>query len=121
MLQKVEALAGRQLTQKQIHENLGITHNVWYKRCTEHPELRKAFMRGQTNMVAHVAGKLLTQINEGNVSATIFFLKTKGGWTEGTEETKPENTEKQSLTINETDPTEASKIYQEIMRGTNNG
>ncbi len=67
-------------------------------------------------MKSYVSGKLIKLIDEGNAAATIFFLKTKGGWIDATEEKKePEN--KPDLVINVTDAIDASKIYQEIMRG----
>ena len=119
VLEKVRQMASRQLNQTEIIDILGVNEQVWYRRCISHPELKQAFLQGKAQMKSFVAGKLIQQIQEGNTAATIFFLKTKGGWVEADKEKEPEINNKPDLTINVTDPIDASKIYQEIMKGTN--
>ena len=116
ILDRVRQMASRQLNQSEIIDILGINEQVWYRRCIAHPELKQAFLQGKAQMKSYVAGKLIKLIDEGNAPATIFFLKTKGGWVDAGEENKePEH--KPDLVINVSDPIDASKIYQDIMKG----
>lgn len=118
ILQQVEALGGRGLTQIQICDYFGISQFTWTNRAKETPELKLAFKRGKSKQIAKVSGKLIEQINGGSVPATIFYLKTQAGWRD---ESLHENEHKESdavpnMTINVNDPIEAAKLYQEFMR-----
>lgn len=119
ILEKVRQMASRQLNQGEIIDVLGINEQAWYRRCLSHPELKKAYLQGKSQMKSYVAGKLIRAIDEGDIAATIFFLKTKGGWVSADKELEQEKEPevKPDLVINVTDPIDASKIYQEIMRG----
>ena len=56
---------------------------------------------------------------EQEATKRINYLKTKGGWVSADKEHEIEKEPevKPDLVINVTDPIDASKIYQEIMRG----
>jgi predicted DNA-binding protein (UPF0251 family) len=115
-LKTIEILAGRGLTQTQIAGWFGVSKQTFANRMKEFTEIRRAMNRGKSVQIAHVAGKLIEQINAGSTSATIFFLKTQAGWKDGTQ-IVPETREPINLNISTSDPNEAARIYQDIMRG----
>lgn len=41
-----------------------------------------AVKRGRARGISYVAGKLIERIREGNVSATIFYLKARANWSD---------------------------------------
>jgi len=82
MLQKIEYYASRGLHECQIVKLINVGQSWFTDKKKEHPELQKALDDGIAKGVAHVAKKLYENIDNGNVSAQIFYLKTKGGWKE---------------------------------------
>jgi hypothetical protein len=121
MLNDVYTLAGRGMTQEQIAQYFGLSNAGWYKYCKRHPALKDSVSKGQAQTLSYVCGKLFEMIKAGNVTATIFYLKTRGGFSEKAFEASQlskEPTAKIKLSINTKDPIEAAKIYQEIMQGT---
>ena len=81
-LRQVEALAAQGLTQQQIADALGISVSTLDNRKRDNEEFRDAIKRGKAKGIAKVTNKLFEQIQSGNVTATIFFLKTQAGWKE---------------------------------------
>lgn len=80
-IKKAEVLAGRGLTFEQIANYFGIGKTTFYRKMNENPELEMALLRGKAKTISMVSGKLLEQINDGNVPATIFYLRTQARWT----------------------------------------
>lgn len=84
-LAKVEAMAANGLTQQQIADSLGISVSTLYGRKRENEEFEEAIKRGKAKGIAVVTNELMEQIKSGNVTAMIFFLKSRAGWKEKSE------------------------------------
>lgn len=81
-LAKVEELAGLGLTREQIALSLGVSYSTLNRRAKESEEIETAMRRGRALANIKVAGELMKAIEKGNVTAIIFYLKTRAGWTE---------------------------------------
>lgn len=81
-IQKVEELAGLGLTREEIALSLGVSYSTLNRRAKEFEEVETAIQRGRALANIKVAGELMKAIEEGNVTAIIFYLKTRAGWTE---------------------------------------
>lgn len=79
---KVEELAGLGLTKEEIALSLGVSYNTLNRRAKESEDVDTAKKRGRASANIKVAGALMKSIEEGNVTAIIFYLKTRAGWTE---------------------------------------
>ena len=79
---KVEELAGLGLTKEEIALNLGVSYSTLNRRAKESEELDAAIKRGRTAANIKVAGALMKSIEQGNVTAIIFYLKARAGWME---------------------------------------
>jgi len=80
-INQVEALASV-LTVEQISEYFGISYVTFGRLRKDNPEIDKAYKKGKANAIREVAEGLLDKAKAGNLSASIFFLKTRGGWRE---------------------------------------
>lgn len=80
-IKQVEALAAY-LTVDQICDYLSICKQTFYNHMEVNPELRDAYRKGHAKAIGSVAQGLIKQAMEGNMTAAIFYLKTKGGWKE---------------------------------------
>lgn len=78
----IEELAGRGLTHIQIADSLGISPRTLFKHKNEDEAVAEAVKRGHARGVSVVANALMEQVKKGNVTAQIFYLKCRGGWTE---------------------------------------
>jgi hypothetical protein len=81
-LEKAELLAARGLNQEQIADCLGIGASTLFDKKNEYPEFAEALKKGRAQGIAHVTQALFNNIDLGNVTAQIFYLKTVGGWRE---------------------------------------
>ena len=81
-LAKVEELAGLGLTREQIALSLGVSYSTLNRRAKESEEIETAMRRGRALANIKVAGELMKAIEAGNVTAIIFYLKARAGWTE---------------------------------------
>lgn len=81
-LKETEELAALGLTHAQIAHALGIGQTTFYDRKKNCEDFEAAIKRGEARGIVHVTNKLREQIDEGNTTATIFFLKAKAGWKE---------------------------------------
>jgi hypothetical protein len=122
MLEEVKVLSGRGLTQEQIYKYYRVSNATWYNYIQKYPELGNAIAEGRSKTISFVSGKLMELIKLGNLSAIIFYLKTRGGYTEdkidNDRNLSANNDNPNSLTLTVTDPVEAAKIYQKIMLGS---
>lgn len=84
-LGEVERLASLGLTREQIALSLGVSTSTLYNRLRDDEEFAEAVKRGEAMGISAVASKLMDQINEGNTTAMIFFLKSRAGWRESSE------------------------------------
>jgi hypothetical protein len=78
---QVEALAAF-LTIEDIAHYLGVSERTFHEIKNRNPEVSTAYKRGVAKIRAHVASKLMKQINNDNLAAIIFYLKTQAGWSE---------------------------------------
>ena len=116
-IKEIEMLAGLGLTKYLLQGYFGVNKDTWLKAEKRNPELRRAFTRGQSKTIARVSGKLYDKIMAGDLKAIIFYLRTRGGWSEKYSPESDCNIFEPVVNINATDPTEAAKIYQQIMKG----
>lgn len=84
-LAEVERLASLGLTREQIATSLGVSESTFYNRMRAEEAFAEAVKRGEALGISTVASKLMEQINEGNTTAMIFFLKSRAGWRESSE------------------------------------
>ena len=88
---EVEKWAGLSDTDEELAHNLGISPPTLYKRKKESLEICEAIKRGKAKQKSYVIGKLMDAVDNGNVTAMIFYLKAHG-WRE---------TERQELEVNQ--------------------
>lgn len=79
---QVEILASRGLNYSQIAQALGIDRGTLAKRREDDQQIQQAIKRGRAQGLAYVAGRLMKKIDEADLGAIIFYLKTQGGWKE---------------------------------------
>lgn len=79
-LKEVERLASLGLTLEEIATGLGCSYETLNNRSKENTDIKEAIKRGRLKSAEHVVNKLMEQIDQGNVTATIFYLKAKCGW-----------------------------------------
>lgn len=124
LIAHVRKLAGLGLTITQIHDYYGVTDKTWLKLRKKHPQLELAQKQGRSVNHEYVAGKLRKKIEQDNLGAIIFYLKTQAGWREkeyNNEGGNPNGTSTpkvSAVTLTVNDPVEAAKIYQQIMLGS---
>lgn len=117
IIRDAETLSGRGLTRKQVADYFGISERHLYAKMNEYPDLKLALTKGKAKTISFVAGKLIEQIKGGDVKAMMFYLKTQAGWRDVSTivvEHEPDHND-DDISINTSDPNEASKIYQQIM------
>lgn len=79
-LEKIESLAAKGLSQEQIANCVGLHPSTLCEKKNQFPELDEAIKKGKASGIAKVAEALLRNIDLGNVTAQIFYLKTQAGW-----------------------------------------
>lgn len=70
------------LTKGQLADYFGMSENTFRAIEERQPEVFEAYKKGKAKAVAMMAGHLVRQAQNGNTSATIFWLKTQAGWKE---------------------------------------
>lgn len=110
-LQKVEHYASLGLTKQQVADALGISETTLRNRQKEFADFADAIKRGQARGVAFVANRLLEKVKERDTASIIFFLKTRGGWTE-----------KQQLEVQTTEkaPEGLTEVFAKLHKGKPN-
>lgn len=78
---ELEALASF-LTIPQIADYFMIAPRTFSRIIERQPEAMARYKKGKSNAILNVANSLMTQIRNGEVAATIFFLKTQAGWSD---------------------------------------
>ena len=81
-LKQVEKLASIGLNEQQVADALGICGDTMRSRKKKYPEFIEALKSGQAKGIATVANNLFDQSKDGNVSAGIFFMKNRAGWSD---------------------------------------
>lgn len=123
MILEVKRLSGLGLTREQIHNYYGMREDAWARRVKEYPELEMAMHQGKAEAIGKVTDKLWAKIEQGNMSAITFYLKTQAHWRErdynvGYGDGSGGDRKFPPVVLTVHDPVEASKIYQQIMRGS---
>jgi hypothetical protein len=77
----IEQLAAL-LTKGQLSDYYGVSENTFREIEKRQPEVSEAYKKGKGRAIANVAGNLIKQAQNGNVTAAIFYLKTQAGWKE---------------------------------------
>lgn len=78
---ELEGLA-RDMTISQIADYFGIGESTFYGIKNRDSRVLTAYKKGKSQGIKYVAGKLRTLIDQGDTTATIFYLKTQAGWRE---------------------------------------
>lgn len=81
-LKQLETMAGRGLTLDDCAAVLNISPRTLDRRLSDDEEVKEAYKRGRAIAKDAVTSKLFDQINDGNLTAIIFYLKTQCGWRE---------------------------------------
>lgn len=70
------------LTQEQVADFFGMSERT-FRRIRERDEaVERAYKEGKADVLHQVAENLVKRALEGNITASIFYLKTRGGWSE---------------------------------------
>ena len=72
-LEKVEHLAARGLSQKQVCDALGFSETWWYDAKQKNSEISESFKRGQAKGLAEVSNAIYEQALNGSTGAAFFF------------------------------------------------
>lgn len=119
-MKEIELLAGYGMPKYLIQSYFGIKDHVWRSAEGRNPELKDAFMRGKAVRIKKVVAKLMRLVDEGNLRAIMFYLEKQGGWSGNYDPQTDARVSEPNITINVSDPVEATKIYQQIIRGEHN-
>tara|TARA_Y100000813_G_scaffold174950_1_gene140032 strand:+ start:574 stop:993 length:420 start_codon:yes stop_codon:yes gene_type:complete len=77
LLERVEQLATRGLSQKQVCHALGFSETWWHAKKQEFSELGEFYKKGQAKGLAEVSNALYEQALNGSTGAACFFLKNR--------------------------------------------
>ena len=77
LLGRVEQLATRGLSQKQVCDVLGFSETWWHAKKQEFSELGECYKKGQAKGLAEVSNALYEQALNGSTGAACFFLKNR--------------------------------------------
>lgn len=113
-IKKIRSYAGVGLNLDQIAANIGMCRQTLWKLSKEDPRIQDAVREGQSVAALEVTNALYQEARTGkNMTATIFWLKTRLGWREKSEvdiNIKPNVTFKTTI---EVDGTLVQQILQE--------
>lgn len=120
ILIEIKTLSGIGYSHKQLWERYEVSEDTWFRRLKENPGMANAYAKGKEEKFKLTVSKLWEKVQEGNLTAIIFVLKTQYRWSErvdvGITEERPK--EESNVTLRGVvDPIEASKIYQKVMAG----
>ncbi len=94
-LKQIEDYAAHGLSIKEIAESLGVDPSTIYNRKRGSQEFQDAIKRGRARGIHAVANALFDAAINGNVTAMIFYLKSRAGWKD-----KPEEQAQMPVVIN---------------------
>jgi hypothetical protein len=119
-IEEIKALAGHGLSLDDIQDYFGIKKSCWYEKIKQFPEITDIIKQSRAQRGARAARKLWEYIEDGGklgLTALMFYLKTQHRWRENHKDEPEQHQEPQQLnyTLQTTNPTEASRIYQKIM------
>ena len=82
----IKAMAGYGLSKETIAGALGISRQTMYKRAKEDERIDQAIEQGRAISEGQVSGALFNEAIRGNISAIIWYEKTRTGRTDKTDE-----------------------------------
>ena len=77
LLGRVEKLATRGLSQKQVCDALGFSETWWHAKKQEKTELDECYKRGASRGLAEVSNAIYEQALNGSTGAACFYLKNR--------------------------------------------
>jgi len=92
VIDKAEMLASQGMYKDQIADCLGICYDTLNEKSKMYPEFSSALKRGKAAGIALVTQALLNNIQIGNVTAQIYYLKCQAGWREKDDNASEETT-----------------------------
>lgn len=75
-------LAGIGLTLDQIAAYMDVSTTTMDQIISRQPDVARAIEKGRSQGIGTIANTLFQQAQNGNLTAAIFFLKTRGRWAE---------------------------------------
>lgn len=114
-LKDIEECASRGFTHEEIADYLGIAARTFRHWCKIYPQVLAAYKFGRAKTKHYVVGRLFNHIDEGNLSAIIFYLKTKAGFSEfnNKDEDRPADTAPRADTIDEESQSRIKELIRE--------
>lgn len=94
-LKLIEDLASRGLSIKEIAESLGVDPSTVYNHKRGSKEFQDAIKKGRARGIYTVSNALFDAAINGNVTAMIFYLKARAGWSD-----KPEEQQQPPVVVN---------------------
>ena len=79
VIEEVERLAARGLSQEQIGDAIGCSRDTVCQRKKDNPAFQAALKRGRASGLADVANALFEKAMTGDNTAMIYYLKCRGG------------------------------------------
>jgi hypothetical protein len=70
------------LNAEQIADYFGVSRTTFFQILDRDEEVSVLYKKGRARAIGNAARNIITASNKGNVSASIFYLKTQGGWKE---------------------------------------
>jgi hypothetical protein len=119
-LDRVYQLTANGLTKEEVAGCFGVTLKTFDKWIRKHREVRTALGDGRYFGLQNATTRLRSNIDDGNVSSIIFYLKTRWRWREERpgDATSLQPAQKQDkIVFTSLSPTEAARVYQQLMKG----
>jgi|GEM_PF-2299461 len=98
----IEAMAAKGLTVEQIVESLGCATSTFYENRKKYPEIEESFKKGRAGGIKDIANALFEKAIAGDTVAMIFYLKSRGGWSDKVSEQELKNAKEELARFYET-------------------
>ena len=83
-IEQVERLA-RYLPTELLAGYFGMGKTTFYEVLKRQPEVSERYKKGKAAAVSEIASTLVSKAIDGDMTAAIFYLKTRGGYTDKTQ------------------------------------
>jgi len=115
---EISQLGSNDATTDAVRQYYGIGEQQWIDLWKDKPTaILEILERGKQRGVFLAANKLMEHVQEGDLKAIMFYLKTVGKWREMDKQVEDEKARPifPAITLTVNDPVEAAKIYQKVM------
>lgn len=119
-LEKIEQLSRDGLTQFYVAAHFGLAERSWYERCAKFPQFSHAYHKGRSNGVEDAVQCIKKGVEKGNQRSAEFYLRYIAKYNDQgrvQDEDVNQFMPKKTPELSTTDPAEAARIYQSIMKG----